>query len=171
MFGYFSLIWGGFLVITYLALSYSAIWRQEFLPVFPESGPRLAPIDNFTNGTLEGPRKVRDPISLLLSPQSLAILFTGIFLLANGYFLLWNTQQKEKSDTKKMVIASMLTPEEKTVYEVLQKSKGQATQKQLSMQTGYSAVKTYRTIKRLEAKQIVKTFPFGMTKKIMLNEK
>ena len=120
---------------------------------------------------LERFRAPADPFSSVVSPQALAVLFTGILLLVIGYVLLGYLRQKEHRDTKKFVISSLLTDDEKTVYDALAGSGGEATQKQLALKTGFSAVKAYRAIKRLEDKKIVKSFPFGMTKKITLNEK
>ncbi len=176
---YATMIAGGFLVIAYLAFAYFAVWQHEFLPVFPE-GPRFnAPMQNasanFSETGAMRPRFERfrgenDPWSAVLSPQALGILLVGLLMLANGVYLLSYLRQKEHKDTKKFVISSLLTDEEKAVFEELAHSGGQATQKQLSMRTGFGAVKTYRVIRRLEEKKIVKYFPFGMTKKIILNE-
>ncbi len=174
---YVSLIYGGFLVIAYLALSYSAIWQNEFLSVFPEN-PRFQIQDNvsdqYFNGTLpfrsERARLVRDPYSLVFSPQSLGILLTGLLLIVNGYFLQKHLRHKDNKETKKFMLSTLLTSEEKALYDELVKSGGQMTQKQLATRTGYSAVKTYRVLRRLENKKLVKSFEFGMTKKIVLNE-
>lgn len=73
-------------------------------------------------------------------------------------------------ETKRFVISSLLTNEEKIVYDELVRRDGEATQKQLSTTTGFSPVKIYRVIQRLEGKGIVKSYPFGMTNKIILKE-
>ena len=182
---YVSLVYGGFLVMAYLALFYSAVWRHEFLPVFPDN-PRVALLVNGSmvpvNGTelpfnatvppgeFERSRMVRDPFSLIFAPQSLGILLTGVLFLINGYFLLGHLRHKENKETKKFVISSLLSEEERAVYDELVKEGGQSTQKQLSLSTGFSPVKTYRLLKRLEGKKLIQTYPFGMTKKIVLNE-
>jgi len=111
-----------------------------------------------------------DPMSQVLSPIWLGILLMGVFFLYNGYALLTHTRKVERKETKKFVISSLLSGDEKLFYDQLLKSDGEATQKQLSSATGFSPVKTYRLVKRLEAKHIVKSFPFGMTNKIVLEE-
>lgn len=111
-----------------------------------------------------------DPMSQVLSPVSLGILLMGVFFLYNGYALITHTRKAERKETRKFVISSLLTGDEKLFYDELVKANGEATQKQLSSSTGYSAVKTYRILKRLEAKKVVRSFPFGMTNKIVLEE-
>ncbi|MFH1257502.1 MAG: hypothetical protein V1658_01040, partial [Candidatus Micrarchaeota archaeon] len=37
---YFSLIYGGFLVIAYIALAYNAIWRNDIVQILPDSRER-----------------------------------------------------------------------------------------------------------------------------------
>jgi len=111
-----------------------------------------------------------DPMSQVLSPVALGILLMGVFFLFNGYSLITHTRKVERKETRKFVISSLLTGDEKVFYDELVKADGEATQKQLSTATGYSAVKTYRIIKRLEAKNVVRSFPFGMTNKIVLEE-
>jgi uncharacterized membrane protein len=190
---YVSLIYGGFLVITYLAFCYSALWQHEFLPIFPEApreASRIEPTINAAvnatpNAAFNAPLNVsgaagfqarprfrisEDPLAVAFSPQAIAVLLTGILFIVNGYFLLRHLRHKERKETRRFVTSSLLTDEEKAVYDELIKCGGQATQKQLALNTGFSAVKTYRVLKRLEGKKVVKSFPYGMTKKIILNE-
>jgi hypothetical protein len=169
---YASLVLGGFLVITYLAFCYSAVWQHEFLPIFPENQRQLFAPNNSSslNETMRRPERfVENPLSIVFSPQAIGLLAIGIFLIANGYLLLKHLHRKETSEVKKFITSSLLTDEEKTFYDELLKCGGEATQKQLSLSTGFSAVKTYRVLKRLEDKKVIKTFPYGMTKKIVLN--
>ncbi|MEM0475759.1 MAG: hypothetical protein QW343_03120 [Candidatus Norongarragalinales archaeon] len=181
---YVSFVYGGFLVITYLAFCYSALWRHEFLPIFPETpreAPRFAPspavgaLNASINATAfafraQRLRSVEEPLAIVLSPQAIAVLLTGLLLVVNGYFLFLHFRRKEQKEIKRFVTSSLLTDDEKTVYDELVKCGGEATQKQLSLTTGFSAVKTYRVLKRLEAKKVVKSYPYGMTNKIILNE-
>ena len=197
--GYASLIIGGFLVLSYAVLAYYALWQHEFFLVAPPSGARIiattgngttvvemSPVPNESrfNGTANattrfplGERGDRlfvnvsiDPLSQVLSPVALGILLMGVFFLYNGYALITHTRKIERKETRKFVISSLLTGDEKLFYDELAKANGEVTQKQLSSLTGYSAVKTYRIIKRLEAKKVVRSFPFGMTNKIVLEE-
>jgi uncharacterized membrane protein len=102
--------------------------------------------------------------------MSLAILLTGLLFLANGYFLLKHLGAEEKKETRKFILSSLLTDEEKEAFDYLAGRGGEATQKQLSTDLGFSAVKTYRVLKRLEGKKVLKSFPYGMTKKIVLEK-
>ncbi|MFH1106669.1 MAG: hypothetical protein V1787_02135 [Candidatus Micrarchaeota archaeon] len=183
--GYLTLIAGGFLVITYFAFVYFAVWRHEFLPLFPESQRFAAPavsdsatvpgfnasaVQDFGRDRFDRPRGVADPLSLVFSPQSLGILLVGALLLANGFFVLRHVNRQEHKETRKFVTSSLLTGDEKSVYDELVRQGGESTQRQLCVRTGFSPVKTFRVLRRLEAKKVVKTFPFGMTKKIVLSE-
>lgn len=179
--GYVSLVYGGFLVLLFLTFAYSAFWQREFLPIFPENPAMRAAESNgsafnetLANGSfVPSPRPRRnaleDPLAVVFSLQSLAILLTGLVFLVNSYFLLGYVRRKEHGEVKKFVTSSLLTDEERAVYEQLIRNGGESTQKQLSLDAGFSAVKTYRVLKRLEDKKIIKSFPYGMTKKIVLN--
>jgi len=126
----------------------------------PLAAARLKPRGATQNGA---------PFAVVFSLQSIAVLLTGLLFFANGYVLLEHLRREERGEVKKFVTSSLLTEEERAVYEQLIRSGGESTQKQLSLDTGFSAVKTYRVLKRLEAKNILKSFPYGMTKKIVLN--
>jgi len=177
---YVCVVYGGFLLITYGAFCYSAIWQHEFLPIFPEAPREQQGLNefnstmNFTNASAVQARPRfrinEDPLATVFSLQAIAVLLTGVLLLVNGYFLLNHLHAREHKEIKQFVTSSLLTDEEKKVYDELLKSGGEVTQKQLALNTGFSAVKTYRLIKRLENKKIVKSFPYGMTNKIILNE-
>ncbi len=165
--------------MLFLALSYFAIWQHEFLPVFPENpGRRLAEVNQSLAPMLSPTmtplptrfERAEDPLAFVFSLQAIAILLTGVLLVVNGYFLVNYVRRKEHREIKKFVTSSLLTSEEKTVYEELIKRGGEATQKQLALDAGFSPVKVYRVLKRLEGKKVVKSFPYGMTKKIILNE-
>jgi uncharacterized membrane protein len=175
---YFSLVYGGFLVIAYSTVVYNSIWHQEFTPnvqfnrteafnssVLPSPFPADRP---FRDRGLESIRA--NPLSQILALQNLAILLTGMAFLINGYVLFKYLQEKDKKETKKFVIRTLLSDDEKQVYEYLIKNGGESTQKQISLNTGFSAVQTYRLLQRLESKKVVKSFPFGMTKKIVINQ-
>ncbi|MFH1442870.1 MAG: hypothetical protein ABIG96_02450 [Candidatus Micrarchaeota archaeon] len=176
---YFSLIYGGFLVIAYIALAYNAIWRNDIVQILPDSRERgfnssiIPPSPSIGNETRPFFREriPESSLAYVFSLPALGILLTGIAFLANGYVLMKYVREKEHKETKNFVITTLLTEEERAVYDELVRNRGESTQKQLSMRTGFSPVKTFRILQRLEAKKVVKTFPYGMTKKIVLNEK
>jgi hypothetical protein len=175
---YFSLVYGGFLLIAYITTVYNAVWHQEFIS---NDGFNRTLQFNGTNSTQSFPSNPpfrergfeaarANPLSQILALPNLAILVTGIAFLINGYVLFKYLQEKDRKETKKFVIRTLLSDDEKQIYEYLVKSGGEATQKQISLNTGYSAVQTYRLLQRLESKKVVKSFPFGMTKKIIINQ-
>jgi len=171
---YVSFVYGGFLLFAYLGLVYSAVWRSEFPPIFPatlrEAGEANASAAVSALARHRGPPIV-DPIAVVFSPLALVALLTALIFLLNGYYLFKFLRAKENKETKKFIVSSLLTPEEKIFFDELARSGGQATQKQLSLNSGFSAVKTFRVLKRLESKSVIKTYPFGMTKKVVLIEK
>lgn len=161
---YFSLIFGGFLLITQLAFLYYAIWHNEFLPIVPfrES--------NFTRAFPREQHVNPDPIGILLSPFSLGMFITSIAFLVNGVVIMQYLHVKELKDTRHHTVSTMLTDDEKRVFNELTRLGGEATQKELSLRTGFQAVKTHRVLTRLERRKVIRVFPFGMTNKIVLND-
>ena len=153
MAGLFSLAFGSFLIIAYATIAYFAIWRGELLPIMPGSR-RLSE---------------QNPYAFVLSPFSIIILLSGIGFVLNGYILLKYVRHKELRKTKSATVLSILTDDEKKAYSALEESDGNITQKNLSEILGFSPVKTHRVIARLEQKNLVKSYEFGMTKKIILN--
>lgn len=183
--GYASLILGGCIILAYAAFGYFAIWRHEFFFLAPDrEGMFVIPanISIAQNGTEEivmpmddGRPRFRanlsiDPLSQVLSPQAVFLLMIGAFFVFNGVTLIQYTNHKERKETKKFLLSTLLSDEEKAVYDELLKNNGEATQKHLATATGFSAVKAHRVISRLEAKKVVQSFPFGMTKKVVLKE-
>jgi len=73
--------------------------------------------------------------------------------------------RKVKIEAKKEL---HLLDSESAVIAALRKSKGEAWQKQIQIQTGFSKAKLSRVIRNLEARGIVKRIPIGNTNKIRL---
>ncbi|MBI5036611.1 hypothetical protein HZC09_04680 [Candidatus Micrarchaeota archaeon] len=176
--GLASLAFGGFLLLSYFAFVYSAVWRSELLPLLPDARPEIQMNGSsaWRNGTapfpFEGPgrRMQPNPFSSLLSPYAILWPLVGIAFILNGYILLRYTGGQEVKKTREFVISTMLTDDEKTLVKALQERGGAMTQKELSLASGFSAVKTHRAVSKLERKKIVKSFPFGMTKKVVLEQ-
>lgn len=146
------LIYGGFLLLTYAAFAYQAIWQQEFLPVLPV-GRRGGGL--FT------------PVALLYSPLGILWLASGILFVFTGLVLFRHVRKSESTQTKDLVLNTLLTEEERSVVKIL-REKDAITQKELASTLGFSAVKTHRILSRLQGKKLVKTHPFGMTNKVIL---
>lgn len=164
-----SIFWGSFLLLAWISLTYSAIWRHELL--FDLNPNRF--IQNNTNfsqhilNASESRRIPIEPLTYLFSPTSIFILLTGLLILANGLYLMHNTRKTEKSKVKDDTILQLLTSDERDVYQLIAEQEEGVTQKQLTVKTGWSPVKIHRTIIRLERKNLVKSHPFGMTNKII----
>lgn len=174
---YFSLVYGGFLLIAYLTVVYNALWQQEFAPALGFNRTNFNGSISQLPFPTDRPFRERgfdllraNPLSQAFAIQNLAILLTGVAFLINGYVLFKYLQEKDKKETKKFIIHTLLSDDEKQVYDYLVKNKGEATQKQISLNTGFNPVQTYRLLQRLETKKVIKTFPFGMTKKIVINQ-
>ncbi len=164
-----SIFWGSFLLLAWISLTYSAIWRHELL--FDLNPNRFSENNtNFSQRTLNSSESRRipvEPVTYLLSPTSIFLLLTGLLILANGLYLMHNTRKTEKSKVKDDTILQLLTSDEKEAYQIITEQEEGLTQKQLTMKTGWSPVKIHRTILRLERKNLVTSHPFGMTKKII----
>ncbi len=147
-----SLAYGGFLVLLYLLQLYFVFWRHEFLPFFGERVP---------------PRVLAEPAAAL-SPSSLLQLLSGLLFLANGVILLRFINSHSREQARDETLALLLTGEEKTLVACLKRAGGALTQKEISMQTGFSRVKTHRLVTRLKNKGLLSVHAFGMTNKVML---
>lgn len=147
------LAYGVFLVLYYLYEAYSVLWRGEFRPLAEARRAMQAP----------------SPYAVILSPNELILLLTGLLLIVTGYYLLKHVREREIKDTKDFVISTILTEDEKLVVTGLRESGGSMTQTEISRKFSFSPVKTYRILMRLEKQGLVKSYPHGMTKKIVLN--
>ena len=151
----FSFAYGGFLLLAYVFQVYLIFWRNEFLPVMP-----------FRRASAEA----LEPTGALLSPVSVFLLLTGIAFILNGYLLLRLSTRRARQEAKNDVFSFVFTPDEKLAFTKLQEAGGEMTQKELSLKTGFSAVKTHRVVFRLQSKGAVETHPFGMTNKLVIKQ-
>lgn len=186
-----SFIYGGFLLATYCFMAYSVLWRGEVfgIPVF-EGGPNMPVLigeeeriildnksieeiiilENETYNHTKGPlrHKQIDPLKMLTSPFLMFMLAGGLISIANGIAIRTLTHEKEVKQLKENLKKLYLTPEEKNIIDELESSKGEITQKELTERTGYSRVKTHRTLEKLESKKIIQRIPYGQTNKVIL---
>lgn len=189
-----SFIYGGFLLATYCFMAYSVLWRGEVfgIPVF-EGGPNMPVLmeekehivldnrtegesmllRNETNETHHPPKGLlfqgrTAPLKMLTSPFLMLILAGGVISIANGIAIRSLTHEKEVKQLKENLKKLYLTPEEKNIIDELESSKGEITQKELTERTGYSRVKTHRTLEKLESKKIIQRIPYGQTNKVIL---
>ncbi len=151
-----SFVYGGFLIFTYLFLVYFAVWGST---VFDLSASR---VDSHR------PPGSMGFVAAVFSPVSVFILAAGILCILNG--LAWRkiTHQKVVEAVRVDLSDKYLSDEEKEVIEVLENARGDVTQKELTVRTGYNKVKIHRVLQKLESKELIQKVPYGQTNKIVL---
>ena len=105
---------------------------------------------------------------IVVSSISIICLISGVVFILAGIVIFYNLKDKEEKSIKKDIIDSLLTPDEKTIIEYLNKRKGEATQKEIQVSTGFSKAKVSRVIKNLVSKKLILKIKQGMTNKIIL---
>lgn len=170
-------LFGGFSLIFYLLQVYSIIWQADLITAIREEGGNFSiPIfsHEWREGNISGfSRKSLafvNPSSLLFSPFSIMLLFTGIISLLAG-FSIWNlVREGEIKSVKKTILDVFLLPEEKKVLDEIEKHGGSLRQNEIVRNTGFSRVKVHRIIKNLEKKNLIIKKQYGMTNKIVLKK-
>jgi uncharacterized membrane protein len=157
------IIFGGFAVILYMYQLYGFIFFEN---------RKIDQNLNFIqrSNMTERSRMVRRPLEFLFSPFSITLLILGFLSIFSGVSILSILRVKDIDKTKNDVVNMFLTPEEKTVIQVIQKNGGSLTQNEISKITGFSRVKVHRIVKGLEMKNIIEKREFGMTNKLWLKE-
>lgn len=103
------------------------------------------------------------------SPLMFVVFLIGMLVSFSAGLVLYNLLNiKDKKEIKKKIIEEMLLPEEKLIVELLEKNQGEATQKELTLNSNFNKLKVSRVIKRLESLNLIEKFPYGMTNKIKL---
>jgi len=188
----FSFLYGGFSLILFLLVVYSAIWATEIvdLPfvggsvgISAEPGGRIFRIseglDINRTVDLNGPfpdetaigrfnHTARNPWAIVLSPAAIFLLIGSLISISAGLTISSLTRQKEISAIKKEVSSSLLLPDEKAVVEALKRFNFESTQAKLVRETGLNKVQVHRAIKRLESKGVLEKHDYGLTNKIIL---
>jgi hypothetical protein len=190
----FSFLYGGFSLILFMLVVYSAIWATEIadLPfvggpvgIAPEPGGRIFRISEGldfnrtmdSNVTFTDENAVgrfnhinRNPLAIVLSPAAMFLLIGGLISISAGLTISSLTRQKEIKAIKKEVASNMLLPDEKAIVEVLKNSNFESTQAKLARETGLNKVQVHRAIKRLESKGVLEKHDYGLTNKIILKK-
>lgn len=173
-----SIVYGSFCIIAFAAQLYSAAWRLDFsrggeigrappFEVITESNATTV-IREANNASFFGPRAAPDPLRVLSSPASIFLLVTGLAFLANG-FVLWKfTEHEEKKQSHFEAYSKALPADELALVALLKEAGGAATQKELSVKSGFPPVRTHRLLSRLKTKGVVDVAPFGMTNRVLL---
>ncbi len=176
-------LFGGYSLILYLMQVYSIFWQTETVmgirregeifpaPVFSRE-LREENILNRTNMSIP-PRKnfiIENSSSLLFSPFSITLLIMGFISLLAG-FSIWNLiREKELKSTRKILLDTLLLPDEKKVLDMITEHDGSLTQNEIVRNTGFSRLKVHRIIKNLEKKNLIIKQQYGMTNKIILKK-
>lgn len=104
------------------------------------------------------------------SPFMLLFFIIGaVISIVTGLMLYSNTHKVQKKEIKHTVLDEMLLPEEKQVVKLLEENKGELTQSELVKKSSLGKLKVSRIVKKLEASNIIKKYPYGLTNKIKLN--
>jgi uncharacterized membrane protein len=107
--------------------------------------------------------------------QVLLLVISSFFIGSTASYLYYNTdapkviKSLKKGHTKKYeMVAPLLKSDEKKVFLILQKAKGEMLQNKLVTELGWSKVKVTRVVQRLAQKELIVKERYGMTNKILL---
>jgi len=176
-------LFGGYSLILYLMQIYSIFWQVELvLGIRREEGNFPIPVfgrelreenisrEENTSIPINRSFVFASPLSLLFSPFSITLLITGIISLLAG-FSIWNLiREKELKSTRKILLDTLLLPEEKKILDMITEHEGSLTQNEIVRNTGLSRLKVHRIIKNLEKKNLIIKQQYGMTNKIILKK-
>ncbi|MBN1896915.1 MAG: MarR family transcriptional regulator [Candidatus Aenigmarchaeota archaeon] len=153
---------GGFFLINFATQMYDFLFRsisidEMNVSALPDMGANFSGMRDF--------RAVQSRQFPSTSPIN---LIGGIVLIISGYSIWRLAGEKDKEMLIDMISEKLLLPEEKRVIDELKRSGGETTQKELSNRTGIQKVKLHRLLARLEKKKIVRRYPYGMTRKVVI---
>ncbi len=168
-------IFGGYSILNFSAQMYDFWFRMSVMESADASV--FMNITNITNRTgLPSDmqllmRDFRGPQGGRTFPgESLLDLVGGIVSIVAGITIWLLLREDELDSLKEEMADTFLLPEEKAIINELKKAGGEMTQKELVSRTGLTKVKIHRVISKLEAKNIIKRYPYGMTKKIVIEK-
>jgi len=158
-------ILGGYFIFSYFSEVYFFYTRGEIINNITENR-------NFSrfNESVGAPPRGFSPIQPF-SINQLAQLIGGLVFIIAGMSIWYLIREKEMNILKEELTNNFLMPEEKTIIEELKKSGGESTQKELTGRTGFSKSKIHRILKKLENNNMIDSYPYGMTKKIVIKGK
>lgn len=102
-------------------------------------------------------------------PKYILTLFGGAVMILAGFSLFRLTKKKEIEHLREEMAGIFLLPDEKLVFDAIKMSGGELTQKEIVFKTGLSKVKVHRVLNKLEGSGIIRRYPYGMTKKIVID--
>jgi len=172
-------LYGGFAILLFLFLLYSAMWMPEQANLWGVGGRnpdlnRASPedINRFPdfNRTMRMPRSFFDPWGFFSSPLALAFLVSGVISLIAGMTIWSLVREKEIKSVKQQTANNLLLPDERKVIDALKASDYELTQSKMARETGMSKVQVHRALKRLESKGVIEKHGYGLTNKIILRK-
>ncbi|HQC61408.1 MAG TPA: hypothetical protein PLA60_03520 [Candidatus Pacearchaeota archaeon] len=112
--------------------------------------------------------RIQHEVSLILILLSLF----GMFIGSLTYYFISEKYEKKiiKLHKDSNITLKFLEKEEQEIVKSILKNKGKTTQSRISEDTGFSRVKIFRTLKKLENKRIINKKPNGMTNVVELEE-
>jgi len=153
---------GGYMILNFLSQMY-VFWEMDNAMDSINVSERF----NELNGT---PFFPRGSPNRSFYPQVFIDLVAGVMFMIAG-LTIWHLLREEEIEMLKEEMADIfLLPEEKTIIDELKKAGGEITQKELVNKTGLSKVKVHRILNKLEGKKVIKRYPYGMTKKIVIEK-
>ena len=158
---------GGYFILTFATQIYDFSGRALII----ENGnmTEFTQFMNQSNMTPFGERDFRALAQTRRFPsESFIDLLSGIVFVVAGISIWRLVSEKEMDSIREELSDTFLLPEEKSVIEELRKAGGEITQKELVHRTGLSKVKIHRVLSRLETKKLIRRYPYGMTKKIVM---
>jgi hypothetical protein len=151
---------GGYLILNFMSQVYGLLIRGSVMDGIN--------ISERSSGFEGGPFFRRELPDRFFSPQILIDLISGVVFIVAGLSIWYLVREKEIDTLKEELADIFLLPEEKSIIDELKKAGGEVTQRELAVKTGLSKVKIHRVLNKLENKKIVKRYPYGMTKKIVI---
>jgi uncharacterized membrane protein len=167
-------IFGGYFLVNFVSQMYDFWYRNAMMDrmnlsePFPSDGNFSPQGGNFT----QFPRDFRGiQFNRQFPGESLIDLLGGIVFIIAGISMWCLIREKETGLLREEVEKALLLPEEKEIMDELKKSGGEMTQKELSNRTGIPKVKLHRVLSKMEKKSVLKRYPYGMTKKVVIEKK
>ncbi len=166
-------IFGGYFIISYGSMVQSEYVRTAMMSDMMENGDPSDVMMEFNgsfprgiNGFRGGMRGFQ--MNYLVSPAPLINLLSGIMFIIAGLSVWSLSRDKEIKELKDEITDMLLLPEEKEIMSELKKRGGEITQKELVSRTGLNKVKVHRILNRMESKKIIRKYPYGTTKKVII---
>lgn len=156
-------IFGGYFILNYSSLVYMSYSRPQADAVMRD----FSNISNVTNGFNSSEMR-RPQFERMVAQENIIYLLGGVMFIVAGIAIWYLIREEEISEITEEMMDVFLLPEEKAIVDELKKAGGEITQSDLVRRTGLSKVKIHRILGRLEGKKVIKRYPYGLTKKVVI---